>query len=355
MITIVKTDEVLNKENLLRKVSNMDIFRYYIENFPGLNTKFTSRLRCDKHPTCIVSIIGGEPMYSDFADKTGLRSFDYVMVKYGIQFTEALEKINSDMGLGLKSYRNRDYGNYKQYKTKFKLPSKQQQSKGTNKIHKIKVKRRPFTEQDLEFWGNFNIDKYILDMYEVSPISHYWLVKENDVETRISIPKNKLTYAYRLDAYRYKIYTPKDRDFKWLSNTNRNSIQGIKQLPKDGELLVITKSLKDVMCFASIGIPAIAPQAESIVIDEKIIANLKNRFVTIVSNFDFDYAGIKGTNKLKRLYDIPAIMFTNGRFGTINYGSKDLSDYIRDNGVNDASDLIYNLINSKLNGESTST
>lgn len=41
-------------------------------------------------------------------------------------------------------------------------------------------------------------------------------------------------------------------------------IQGSKMLPKSGEFVVVTKSLKDVMALYEFGIPAIAPNSENL-------------------------------------------------------------------------------------------
>ena len=45
-------------------------------------------------------------------------------------------------------------------------------------------------------------------------------------------------------------------------------LQGAHQLPAEGELLVVTKSMKDVMCLYSLGITAIAPNSENLFLTE---------------------------------------------------------------------------------------
>ena len=60
-----------------------------------------------------------------------------------------------------------------------------------------------------------------------------------------------------------KIYQPYS-NFKWLSNTSASDLQGLSQLPDRGDTLVITKSLKDVMCLDIWDIPAIAPSVRKL-------------------------------------------------------------------------------------------
>jgi len=53
---------------------------------------------------------------------------------------------------------------------------------------------------------------------------------------------------------------------------------------------------------------------------------LKGRFDNIVIMFDFDLTGIRSTNIMRKLYKIPYFFITNGRFGTVDYGGKDITD-----------------------------
>ena len=49
-------------------------------------------------------------------------------------------------------------------------------------------------------------------------------------------------------------------------------------LPKTGDSVVITKSLKDVMCLYEYGISAIAPCSENMFLTDSQYEKLKNRF-----------------------------------------------------------------------------
>ncbi len=55
---------------------------------------------------------------------------------------------------------------------------------------------------------------------------------------------------------------------------------------------------------------------------------------------DFDLTGVKMANTLLKRYNIQPLFLTDGRFGTINYGAKDISDYIEINGTTETLKLI---------------
>lgn len=60
-------------------------------------------------------------------------------------------------------------------------------------------------------------------------------------------------------------------------------IQGANQLnPKGGDLLIIQKSLKDVMCLYNFGIQSIAPCSENLFIKDSLLEKLKNKYQRIL-------------------------------------------------------------------------
>lgn len=89
-------------------------------------------------------------------------------------------------------------------------------------------------------------------------------------------------YAYKV-YNNFKIYRPlADKYHKWRNNLTEYDIQGYKQLPEKGDILIITKSLKDVMCLCKMGIPAVSPASESTFIPNIALEELKKRFKRII-------------------------------------------------------------------------
>ena len=80
-------------------------------------------------------------------------------------------------------------------------------------------------------------------------------------------------------------------------------MQGAHVLPKEGgEYLAITKSLKDVACLYSCGIPAIAPISENCFVTEAQFERLSKKFKKIILFYDNDSAGITHMNKFRKQF-----------------------------------------------------
>lgn len=110
-------------------------------------------------------------------------------------------------------------------------------------------------------------------------------------------------------------------------------IQGTHMLPKSGEYLVITKSMKDCMVLYELGIPAIAPCSETTFISDSQYRKLKERFDNIVILWDNDLTGIKFANKFRKQYDIIPLWLPRDTH-------KDISDYYKAEGKKKTLELI---------------
>ena len=288
------SDDHLHTDVILSKITEYDIFVYYIPEFKQLGKKFRSELREDNSPTVSIIPFNGKLLYKDFGhSEHTFDCFNYVRYKYDCSFIDALRIIDCDFNLGLSSRKEgiqftMGYLGYKQSNT----------PKYTKNDVIIQKRRRPWTREDANFWSKYLISKKILTMFAVEPISHFW-VNNNRFSCK------SITYAFRFNN-RYKIYSPYEMDNKWLSNTNKNDVQGYNQLPKQGKRLFITSSLKDVMCLYAAGYNSIAMQSEMQIPEEKLISELTQRFntVDILYDNDFDKHGNPGQTMAKKLCDL---------------------------------------------------
>ena len=146
-------------------------------------------------------------------------------------------------------------------------------------------------------------------------------------------------YAYKIFD-KFKIYRPYSlyRKDKWRTNCSTIDVQGFEQLPENGDLLIITKSLKDVMVLYKLGYNAVALQSENDKLNYKIYQNLSERFKRIVILFDNDEPGILNAEIFSERYGIP---YT---FIPISEKIKDISDYIHYHGIDSAKNLMKNLL-----------
>lgn len=185
----------------------------------------------------------------------------------------------------------------------------------------IGVVRQEFTDIDINYWKQFNISINTLKKFNVNSIKYYLC---NGIVKGTYKRENPM-YAYKV-YNNFKIYRPlADKYTKWRNNLTDYDIQGYEQLPQKGDILFITKSMKDVMCLHEMGIPAVSPSSESTFLPKDVLEQLKTRFKRIIILFDRDVAGVKRSRKLSRETGLEA-MFINKKFK-----AKDVSDAVKAN------------------------
>jgi hypothetical protein len=308
---------------ILSKVSEEEIFERYL--CPVTTKKVCNPLREDRTPTC--SFFRGRNGMLMFMDYSGAflgSCFEVVKYKYSVNFNEALKIIAKDFGI------------IEGESTRTPLPPTVAITKQP-KI--IQVKRQPWTETDKAFWRSFGLNSKILKKFNVASCEKVWL----NGDIIYSYNKNDPAYVYYFGNGEYKIYYPNRKEYRFIGNST--SIQGLEQLPEKGDFLIITKSLKDVMVFDLFGIPAIAPQAETVNLDPELVNDLKRRFTNIYTLYDFDRTGCRSAFKMWREYGIPMLFLTDGTYGTYDYQAKDISDYIKKFGKEQTEELIKEVYN----------
>lgn len=199
----------------------------------------------------------------------------------------------------------------------------------------IGVVRQDFTQIDINYWSQFHISLQTLKKFNVSSIKYYLC---NGIVKGIYKNENPM-YAYKV-YNNFKIYRPlADKYTKWRNNLKEIDIQGYKQLPKTGDICIITKSLKDVMCLYEMGISAVSPSSESTFIPNKALQDILSRFKRVLILFDRDVAGVKNSRKISLKTGLKA-MFINKR-----YKAKDVSDAIKNNGFEIIKEWFYKTLN----------
>lgn len=320
--------EELTKENILKRITSYDIFRFYSENFMEVGKSFCSDLpgREDKNPSAQVSFIKGDLLYSDFGIGKSYRAISYVMEKYGLKYPDALQLINRDFKLGLGVYDSEvPVGN-----PIISTPTLNFKEKTPSIILK---KRRDFNELDREYWNQYSIQLSTLSLFNIEAISHYWI---NGVEYRA----DKLAYSYNFyfehDIYRRKIYQPKNK-MRFIGNGGA-VVQGEIILPKEGDVLIITKSFKDVLCLFEMGWTAIAPTSETSFVPDKYFEKQRSRFNKVYLLYDNDTTGQKFSKKFSEQYGIPSLCIPIQYVNDVLV--KDISDYVKANGKDKGIELI---------------
>ena len=130
----------LNKEIILAKVSEEEIFSFY--GVPIQKGLFCSKIRKDAKPTCSIYRNGrGRLVYHDFGDASTYDCFGYVQVLFQVSYYSALRIIANDFGIITKQ---------KLTKNKAKIEyhgEKVEERPGAE----INVEIRDFDEKDLDW------------------------------------------------------------------------------------------------------------------------------------------------------------------------------------------------------------
>ncbi|NCC41935.1 MAG: hypothetical protein EOM21_21505, partial [Gammaproteobacteria bacterium] len=302
----------LTKDYIFSQITQEQIFEKYLGVKVQTKRHFVNPLRNDNRVTCKFKYFGNDLIFTDFSGWFSGNCIKLVMFLQGINYHKALETIKDDFLLTSSSFI--------EYEPKTLKPKPKERTK-------FNIKHRNFNKHDAAYWKSYSISSKTLKTFNVKAVKNITIEGSN---FRYFYNYGDPAYVYYFDKNEVKIYFPNRKEFRFLSNTT--SIQGYNQLPKYDDLLVITKSLKDVMCLYELGIPSVAFQAETVIPSKDIIENFKFRFENVYTFYDFDLTGIRTTNKIKKLYNLPYIFLTNGRFGSFNYGAKDISDYIKMNG-----------------------
>ena len=116
-------------------------------------------------------------------------------------------------------------------------------------------------------------------------------------------------------------------------------LQGYRQLPERGETVVLTSSLKDVMCLALLDYPSFALQSEMLMPRQSTIEEAQARFKEVIVLYDNDFdkdsnPGQTMAVKICSKYGLDNIVIPS------YYRSKDISDLIRDHGLQEAKHVI---------------
>lgn len=199
-------------------------------------------------------------------------------------------------------------------------------------------------EDKVEYFKRFHISKEILSQYGVKAAKAIYI--DGALSSRSTLTNPIYVYTYK---DKFKVYRPltTDREKKWGGNFNAEIISGWDNLPKKGDILFITSSLKDVMVLKVLGYNAIAFQGESYGISNKTmelmarrVKELRGRFKHIIYFLDNDIPGIQNSVTLSHIHKLSHIYLPVGY-------PKDISDYIFKYGIKATAKRIKKLLSRK--------
>lgn len=309
-------------DDILSKVTEADILSYYL-GVTEVPCIINSPLRQDRRPSFgLYSSDGIRIFYIDLATKDSGGLFDLLGKMWNCGFKEVLNKIDEDIskfcgGASIHSY----------------TPCAVRSTSNYNKDTDLQCKVRDWRDYDIEYWASYGITLEWLKYAEVYPISHKIVIKDGH---RYVFGADKYAYAYvehKEGKVTLKIYQPFNKaGYKWSSNVDRSVWSLWTKIPKYGNNLILSSSVKDclnIMC--NLGIPSICLQGEGYLPKPQIMKELKSRYKNIIIFFDNDFNNPSnpGHNDAKRLseeYNLKMIEIPK------EYESKDPSDLYKNHG-----------------------
>lgn len=302
----------ITKDYLLKYNTEEAYMEYY------LGVKVSKKLICnplrkDKNPTAsFFRNSKGELIFHDFNGSFYGNFISVVMTKYACKYHQALDIIAKDFGL-LKGQNN--YHSVIQSSTSFVK---------TNEPADIRVEIKDFSEDELKWWGKQGVSLELLNKYKVYSCRTVFL--NGNIQTIKT--KDNFIFGYYGGTMQgkelWRIYYPKRKEYRFLTNWPSKKVQGYSQLPKKGTLLVITKSMKDTMCLRGLGVTACAPNSETQWLSENMLNDLKERFTYIVTFYDNDRPGMFNMAKIRRNHPELLYFFIPHKFKV-----KDISDFYK--------------------------
>src|SRR5690606_32710840 len=146
----------IDKDFILSRVTQEEIFERYLGVQVRFGTFFKSPLRDDRKPTCTFMYTrNGRVWMTDWSGHFSGDCFNLVQFMYGCGFKEACEKIASDFNLTSKSP--------KVYQRVTPLMPQVRDSAD------IRIRWRDWNVKDEEFWREFGITKPLLNFFKVAP------------------------------------------------------------------------------------------------------------------------------------------------------------------------------------------
>jgi hypothetical protein len=343
------------KKLILTKYDQVSIFANYLDINPSeidyclqsVSNKISNPLRNDPNPS-----LGFTTVIDREVGVFKIRMYDFGDSYYRGDCFDLVGKLlstNSSDSVGFITIckdiiNTMERGNSVNYRTL--IPSIQ-------KFTNIHVEPRLWNSFDINLWDSWGLhfNEIRQDVY---PISKAYVNHMLDYKYNSSDPGYAWITDYKDNEPLYKLYYPnrgkKKGDLpRFKTNNKYYPLEGIHKM-KAADILVITKSWKDRLLIKKIvtklhskyTIEVTNVSAEGIVISKEFITNLNTIYIKLVSNFDFDRAGLIGSGILKRQYGVERFMFTNGKYGTINFGGKDATDICKAFGYDYISNLIYN-------------
>jgi hypothetical protein len=314
--------QILTQEIILSKISEYDIYRFYLGRDFKVNRPIASPMpgRKDDNPSFLIGNKHGFLYHIDFGDSYYRgRCFDFVkQIRLLVNNYDVLKLIDRDFGLGILD--DTEIKDYKQIVAKYK-PDIQI----VKEFSLIQCKARKFFHTDeLLYWKSYFQTENDLREEQVYPLTEVWINK-----VRVSISPTEMVFGYLYED-KWKIYRPfaKNKKEKWRTNVPIDLMDGLENV-KGCDKALITKAKKDKMVIRKI-FPCVASvQNESVVaINPENLDFIKKNSREQWINFDSDAPGKKASWSYTTEFNFKHINVPDSLFPI-----KDFADMAKEKGL----------------------
>ncbi len=309
MLKVKKAE--LTYDIILEHVTEDQLFQYYVPCRWKVGSLIHSPLRKDSNPSfSIRRNKHGNLTFIDFADDTYRgNACTFVMKLFGLNYNDALEKIDYDLGLGIRAKRI----------DKIILPKPLPIE--ISKPKEITIIPRPFSEEDITYWRQYEITVEELKKENIYSVKDYF------VNGKLGLKEDKeLCFCYYFEGVGKKIYFPERRKGKKWRSSLPNTLLDKGFLDGKKDRVVICKSKKDKMVLQKIVRNVISVQNESSIAFTPEFLKELSEYERIILIYDNDSSGVANSLALQKLYNFELV------YMPLEEDVTDPSDYIKKHG-----------------------
>lgn len=283
-----KMRSVFTLGSIYKRISDLDIYRYYIGSKFQLRSSFPSPLRKDRNPSfSIIQKDDGKYHHFDYAHpEFAGDAIDFVCQLFGLTITQAMEKIDEDFGLGIKpnSAKTNEYKRIVQQYLDDPLEVKRPKH--------IVVSTRKMNTQEAGYWNQYHLSTDDCRKGNVYAVDKVWMDGR-----RVAIRATDLVFAMKFGRY-WKIYFPlRPKGERWLiNNVPFQEMGNMENFRPDWTRLLVTKAKKDELFLIKFIMPEVlSVQGENYMAISETNLELFKPIPLKWINFDSDYTGIEAS------------------------------------------------------------
>lgn len=319
----------LTPEAVLKKISEYDIFRYYMPDKSWkVNQATLSPFRNERNPSFVIGNKRGYLSFIDFGDTSKKGDcFTFVKLMFNLSsMDDVLRMIDRDFGLGFTA--NTSTEQYKKIVKEYKQP----EDVG-KRYSLIQVLTRKFTNEELAYWNQYYQSLDDLRANNVYAIKKLYLNKQ-----LFPLKETELRFGYFYDGH-WKIYRPYgDKKTKWVPNNVPITAMDGKEDIMNCEVAFINKSKKDYMVMKKVFPCCCAVQNEGLgCFSDGNVEYLKANSDRQILSFDSDETGVQNSIQITELFDFE---YTNVPRKYLSEGIKDWADLSRKYGLKIIEDIL---------------